>query len=100
MRKFDKKFYKSYNITSKYMYNTSVSTNRKPIKLIKPVKPIHETKLEFPIFDGKESITSFMRRVSQFNIDIKKQKYDKILEFVNEIMSTPDTKKYTSLTDF
>lgn len=53
-------------------------------------------KLEFPIFDGKESITQFMKRAKEFEIKVKKYKYDLILEFVNVLVSN----NYSSLTDF
>ena len=33
-------------------------------------------KLEFPLFDGKETLTQFMRRVNDFDLRNKKPKYD------------------------
>ena len=53
-------------------------------------------KLEFPLFDGKETLTQFMRRVNDFDLRNKKPKYDIILEFVNVLTNS----KYTSLTEF
>lgn len=52
----------------------------------------------FPIFDGKESLTHFIRRVKDFELQVLKEKYDLILEFVNELMNKE--KKYISLTEF
>lgn len=52
-----------------------------------------------PIYDGKETMTQYMRRVDAFEISIKKRKYDIILDFIN-IAVAPLKLKYTSLLDF
>jgi hypothetical protein len=60
-------------------------------------------KLEFPVFNGKETTTQFLRRVEEFNLKIKLEKYNLILEFVNTLVkgnSLVDYKGYASLTDF
>lgn len=55
-------------------------------------------KLEFPIFDGKETLAQFMKRAKEFELLVKKNKYNIILEFVNALVKSEDT-LYTSLTD-
>ena len=50
---------------------------------------------DFPLFTRGESIVSFMRRVEQFNLRVKRAKYETILAFVNKMYGTG----HTSLTD-
>lgn len=52
--------------------------------------------LGFPLYDGKETITQFIRRVNDFELLHKKPKYDIILEFINALINS----KYSSLTEF
>ena len=59
---------------------------------------INSDKLVFPIFDGKETLTQFMKRAKEFELQVKINKYDTILKFVNALIN-PKT-KYTSLTEF
>jgi hypothetical protein len=51
-----------------------------------------------PIYDGKESIVSYMRRVDDYKMLIKKEKYNAILDFVNIILKKEP--KLKNLTDF
>jgi hypothetical protein len=52
--------------------------------------------MEVPIYDGKESINKYIKKVQKFNSKILEDKYEVILEFVNEWLEC----KYTSLSDF
>ncbi|AYV83551.1 MAG: hypothetical protein Hyperionvirus8_35 [Hyperionvirus sp.] len=54
--------------------------------------------MSFSLYDGKESITQFMRRAKEFELEMNKFKYDKILAFVNDLI--PQQKAYTSLLEF
>lgn len=56
------------------------------------------SKLQFPIFDGKETIPQFIKRTKEFELQLKKKKYDIILEFINALINPEN--KYTSLTEF
>lgn len=57
-----------------------------------------KTKIEPPIYDGKESIPSYTRRIEAYKASIKFEKYDIILDFINEWLN--QEKKLTSLSDF
>lgn len=51
-------------------------------------------------YDGKESITQYMRRVEKFKAVLVNEKYNKLIEFVNKWLKLEGKKKITSLTDF
>lgn len=52
--------------------------------------------MEVPIYDGKESINKYMKRVEKYKDFIQKDKYDTILKFINEWLKT----EFNSLTQF
>lgn len=52
--------------------------------------------IEVPIYDGKESINQYIKRVERFKNIIVLEKYNVILEFVNLWLGL----EYTSLSDF
>lgn len=52
--------------------------------------------IEIPIYDGKESVNKYIKRVERFKNKILEDKYNIILEFVNSWLKT----EYTSLSDF
>lgn len=56
-------------------------------------------KIAVPIFDGKESITQFKRRMEKYIIQFEKEKYSKILDFVNDWLSIHKI-KLSALSDF
>lgn len=51
-------------------------------------------------YDGKESITQYMRRVEKFKAALVNEKYNKLIEFVNKWLKLEGKNKLTSLTDF
>lgn len=53
-------------------------------------------KLQIPIYDGKESITKYIQKVEKFKTLIFQEKYNIILQFVNEWLNSD----YKSLTYF
>jgi hypothetical protein len=57
------------------------------------------TQVNVPIYDGKESLTKFLRKVEAYNIYMKQEKYQKILNFLNEWMK-PYNLNMSSLTEF
>ena len=54
------------------------------------------TELEAPVYDGKESINQYMKRVEKFTALIVKDKYDSILSFINEWLKV----EIVALSDF
>jgi len=54
------------------------------------------SKIEIPVFDSREPINQYIRKVERYKNQIIKEKYDLILEFFNMWLNT----KYTSLSDF
>jgi hypothetical protein len=52
-------------------------------------------KLQFPIYDGKESITKYFQRVEKFKILVFKDKYSVILKFVNEWLQSDFSSLYS-----
>ena len=54
--------------------------------------------IEAPVYDpkGKETINQYIRRVEKYQTIILKEKYDKVLLFVNEWLTTD----YNSLSEF
>ncbi len=59
---------------------------------------INMSSISPPIYDGKESIVSYMRRVDDYKMLIKKEKYNAILDFMNIILKKEP--KLKNLTDF
>jgi hypothetical protein len=47
-------------------------------------------------YDGKESLTKYLRRVELFKLQLQENKYKLLLEFINKWLNT----KYKSLTEF
>lgn len=58
----------------------------------------HMTSILPPIYDGKESIVSYMRRVDDYKMLMKKEKYIAILDFMNILLKKEP--KLKNLTDF
>lgn len=52
--------------------------------------------MEVPVYDGKESINKYMRRVEKYIDDMMKDKYNLILQFINEWLGV----EFNSLTQF
>ena len=52
--------------------------------------------MEVPLYDGKESINKYMRRVEKYRDYMMKDKYNLILEFINEWLDV----EFNSLTQF
>lgn len=54
-----------------------------------------------PIFDrtGKETVTQYMRRVQEYEVQLRKDRYDVILNFVN-IWGNENQLKFKSLLEF
>lgn len=57
---------------------------------------------EAPIYDpkGKETINQYVRRVEKYKIIILKEKYDMVLNFVNDLLNLDQDTQYESLTKF
>ena len=55
--------------------------------------------MQFTIYNDNETINQYMGRVNEYDTLIKKDKYNTILEFVNNLMNK-DKDKYKSLTQF
>lgn len=53
-----------------------------------------------PKYDGKESITKYMRRVETFKLKLVEDKYNLLLDFINEFLGLIDNNRLKSLTDF
>jgi len=53
-----------------------------------------------PIYDDNESVNDYERRVSKYVIQLKKEKYDTVLDFINNLLKLSKDIKYTSVTDF
>lgn len=58
------------------------------------------TGLEFPQYDGTESLTKYLRRLEDFKLLIKQEKYNLILEFINAWLKLREESKFRSLTEF
>jgi len=54
------------------------------------------TNLQVPVFDGKESVNKYAKRVERYTNKMVEDKYDVILEFINAWVGFD----YTSLSDF
>ncbi|QKF93737.1 hypothetical protein QKU48_gp0279 [Fadolivirus algeromassiliense] len=52
--------------------------------------------IDVPIYDGKESINQYIRRVEKYKMKILEEKYNEIIKFVNEWTN----KTYVALTEF
>jgi hypothetical protein len=55
--------------------------------------------ISYPIYDGKETMTQWLRKIQLFEVRMKSDKYNKILDFMN-ILLTPYEIKLCSLSDF
>lgn len=53
-------------------------------------------KMEIPVYDGKESVNKYLKRIELYNNAILKEKYVLILNFINELTKN----NYKALTDF
>lgn len=56
--------------------------------------------MEVPKFKRGESITTYMRRVEEYQVLVIQEKYDLLLDFVNEWLNLKDDDKITALTQF
>lgn len=54
------------------------------------------TDIKIPTYDGTESVNLYMKRVEKYKFLVLKEKYDTILNFINELQNT----KYKSLGEF
>jgi hypothetical protein len=51
-------------------------------------------------YDGEESMTHYLRRVEEFKAKLVNERYDKLVQFVNEWLKLEGKSKLTSLTEF
>lgn len=57
--------------------------------------------IQVPVYDRNESVTAYLRRVEEYKLLVKKEKYDIVLEFINKWLKyTTEETKIKSLTDF
>lgn len=68
-------------------------------KVVYYKKTKKNVKHEIPIYDGKETMTNYLRRVEDFTRNINREKYNLILNFINDWFGN-DTNKFTTLVDF
>ena len=54
-------------------------------------------KLIPPVYDGKESINSYQRKVNNFLLEVKKQNYGIITDFFNKLFGEENTKHSLTL---
>jgi len=57
-------------------------------------------KIKAPIYDTTESLTQYLRKVENFELQLKKEKYDFLLEFINKWLKLDDNIKLQSLCSF
>ena len=56
--------------------------------------------IKIPNFEDGETITHYLKKVEEFNINRKKDKYDLILKFINKWLNYKDKYKLKSLKEF
>jgi hypothetical protein len=56
--------------------------------------------MEVPQYNAKESLTKYIEKVEKYKTMIYKDKYNIILNFINEWLKLFDEKKFKSITDF
>lgn len=52
------------------------------------------------VYDGKESVTQYLKRAEEFKMKIIKDKYDDVINFLNDFLNLKGDSRYRSLTDF
>jgi len=63
------------------------------------IKTQVKNSIKVPIYDGKEPLIRFLKKLEKFDLTIKQEKYDKILDFINKWLSIYKL-SVDSLTDF
>lgn len=53
-----------------------------------------------PKYDIQESITKYFQKVEIFKLKLKEEKYNLLLNFINEWINDSNNQKFKSLTDF
>lgn len=54
------------------------------------------SEIDIPKYDGRESINQYIRKVEKYKIEVLKEKYDEVLNFINEWTNG----KYCALSEF
>lgn len=54
------------------------------------------SEIDIPKYDGKESINQYIRKVEKYKIQVLKEKYDEVLNFINEWTNS----NYYALSEF
>ena len=53
-----------------------------------------------PVYNEKETINQYLRKVQIFEINLKKAKYQLILDFINDWLENDEFDKFSSLKEF
>lgn len=58
------------------------------------------SKLKAPVYDGTISFAKYVRKVEKFRNTLNQEKYNTILEFINDLLQLDKESKMTSLLEF
>lgn len=69
-------------------------------KVVNYNKKVRNNKIKAPIYDGTVSLSDYVRKIEQFKRDVNREKYNLILQFINDWFGHDKHNKLDTLIDF